>query len=84
MKEAYRIVHVRELLLRYPLAPDPLDRVRRVIRYRVQRRTWRGWRDIGGRSHETEQDAEFAISALVGRAPFVVAVFDRLGKAIGR
>ncbi|EDT39464.1 hypothetical protein [Burkholderia ambifaria] len=82
MKKRYRIVRVGELLLRYPLAPDPIDRVRRVERYRVQRRTWRGWRDARKESFETEQEAEFALSTLTGRPPFLVAVFDRRGRRI--
>ncbi|PRG70991.1 hypothetical protein [Burkholderia cenocepacia] len=82
MRKRYRIVRVDELVLRYPLAPDPIDRVRRVERYRVQRRTWRGWRDARKESFETEQDAEFAIATLTGRAPFLVAVFDRRGTRI--
>ncbi|MBR8314238.1 hypothetical protein KDW36_13655 [Burkholderia dolosa] len=82
MKGAYRIVCVDELLVRDLLAPDPRDRVRHVKRYRVQRRTWRGWRDARKESFETEQDAEFAIATLTGRPPFLVAVFDPRGRRI--
>ncbi|AKA61133.1 hypothetical protein IST4116A_02352 [Burkholderia cenocepacia] len=82
MRKRYRVVRVDELVLRYPLAPDPIDRVRRVERFRVQRRTWRGWRDARKESFETEQDAEFAIATLTGRSPFLVAVFDRRGTRI--
>ncbi|WGS41876.1 hypothetical protein LFL97_19520 [Burkholderia sp. JSH-S8] len=81
MKGTYRIVLVDELLQRY-LAPDPVDQVQRVERYRVQRRTWRGWRDARKESFETEQDAEFAIATLTERPPFLVAVFDRRGRRI--
>ncbi|KVP83812.1 hypothetical protein WJ95_20715 [Burkholderia ubonensis] len=82
MRKTYRIVRVDELLLRDLLAPDPRDRVRHVKRYRVQRRTWRGWRDAHKESFETEQEAEFALSTLTGRPPFLVAVFDLRGRRI--
>ncbi|MGS0892719.1 hypothetical protein ACVBGC_09270 [Burkholderia stagnalis] len=82
MMKRYRIVLVDELLVRYPLAPDPVDQVRRVERYRVQRRTWRGWRDARKESFDTEQEAEFAIAVLTERPPFLVAAFDRRGRRI--
>ncbi|HDR9024812.1 TPA: hypothetical protein QDB09_005419 [Burkholderia vietnamiensis] len=79
-KARYRIRIVREPAARYPEPPPPLDRPQSTMRYRVERRTWIGWRPV--RSFDERAHARAYVFHLAGDDANVIALFDNRGQEI--